>query len=179
MNPIPSRIFIEPPIYRQEKDLPSGRRTTLPALCKRVGIACRFSGPQKRILLFPGSQQIRTLTVDGVGVPDGLDLAGPVAALRALEALAYSFLSHGARACVANQGLFSPPIPVSRTLGKKIRDARTQAGLTQGALAARAGIHRITLSRLENDHGGTTLDTLRRIARATGLKARDLTPDPE
>jgi len=110
MTPIPARVFIDPPVYRSEDALPvdRGEWTTLAKLCKQAGIPLRFTGPKRKILLYRGRKQIRTRTADAVGVPVG-DLASPLAALRALEVLAYSFLDHGARACVVQRGLFTPP----------------------------------------------------------------------
>ena len=107
---IPARVFIEPPLYRPDEALPidRGRWTTLPDLCEQAGIPLRYEGPARRILLYRGRKQIRTQNADAVGVPVR-DLQSHVAALRALEVLAYSFLDHGARACVCHRGLYSAP----------------------------------------------------------------------
>ena len=57
--------------------------------------------------------------------------------------------------------------------GKAVRDARIAAGFrTQSALAADIGCSRITMSRAENDLGGTGI--LQKIARATGVPPRAL-----
>ena len=57
--------------------------------------------------------------------------------------------------------------------GKAVRDARIAAGFrTQSALAAKIGCSRITISRAENDLGGTGI--LQKIAAATGVPPRVL-----
>ncbi|MDP6635997.1 MAG: helix-turn-helix transcriptional regulator [Phycisphaerae bacterium] len=57
--------------------------------------------------------------------------------------------------------------------GKAVRDARIAAGFrTQSALAEQIGCSRITISRAENDLGGTGI--LHKIAHATGVPPRTL-----
>jgi transcriptional regulator with XRE-family HTH domain len=57
--------------------------------------------------------------------------------------------------------------------GKAVRDARIAAGFrTQSDLAAKIGCSRITISRAENDLGGTGI--LQKIASATGVPPRVL-----
>jgi len=57
--------------------------------------------------------------------------------------------------------------------GKAVRDARIAAGFrTQEGFAAEIGCSRITISRAENDLGGTGI--LHKIAAATGLPPRSL-----
>ena len=70
------------------------------------------------------------------------------------------------------------PVRPARTIpdmtnGKAIRDARIAAGFTtQSAIAAEIGCSRITISRAENDLGGTKI--LHKIAAATGVHPRNL-----
>jgi len=57
--------------------------------------------------------------------------------------------------------------------GKAVRDARIAAGFqTQEALADKIGCSRITISRAENNLGGTGI--LQKIATATGIPPRAL-----
>jgi transcriptional regulator with XRE-family HTH domain len=60
-----------------------------------------------------------------------------------------------------------------KSLGEQIREARGAKGLTQAALAARSGVSRVTIARLE---GGTARDvrtgTLRRLCDALDLELR-------
>ena len=51
---------------------------------------------------------------------------------------------------------------------------REQRGLSQEALAARAGVHRMTIQRLEQAAHPPILDTLERIAHALGVTLADL-----
>jgi transcriptional regulator with XRE-family HTH domain len=48
-------------------------------------------------------------------------------------------------------------------VGKELRRARLNAGLTQQELAARAGLHSTYISHLENDKYSPTLDAFFRI----------------
>ena len=53
-----------------------------------------------------------------------------------------------------------------QSLGRRLRGLREEASLTQEALAAAAGIGRVTLSRLENGEQSPRHETLLFIARA-------------
>ncbi len=59
-------------------------------------------------------------------------------------------------------------------LARNVRHLRIAAGLTQGALAKRAGINRSQVSRLEAGHRKPTLDTLARLAKALQVTPRSL-----
>lgn len=52
------------------------------------------------------------------------------------------------------------------TIGKEIRERRRAAGTSQQSLAEAAGLHFVTLSRIECGHAVPTLQTLTRIAEA-------------
>lgn len=53
---------------------------------------------------------------------------------------------------------------VQARVGANIRLRREKVGLSQGALAERAGIHRTFLNQLENGHRGCTVTVLARLA---------------
>jgi transcriptional regulator with XRE-family HTH domain len=55
-----------------------------------------------------------------------------------------------------------------------VRRLREAKGLSQGALAADAGIYQELISRIENGAANPELDTLDRIADALGVKPREL-----
>jgi transcriptional regulator with XRE-family HTH domain len=61
-----------------------------------------------------------------------------------------------------------------------IRRARTEAGLTQAALARRLGVTQAALARLERRGANPTVDTLERVLRAAGrrLELRLGRPEP-
>jgi len=55
------------------------------------------------------------------------------------------------------------------TVGERLRWARERQLLTQEALAARAGVLDVTISRTENGHTTPTVGTLRKLADALGV----------
>lgn len=63
-----------------------------------------------------------------------------------------------------------------KTVGASVRALRERRGLTQVALAKRAGVMRATLRRVESGEHAATLDTLDVIARALKVGVRDLLP---
>jgi DNA-binding transcriptional regulator YiaG len=158
-TPIPARIGIEPPVYRSASDLPlnRGRCTSLVELCEQAGIPLRYEGPARQILVYRGRKSMRTPAGDAVGVPVD-DLTSPLAALRALEVLAYSFFDYGARACVTHRGLFTTPTPDENATGPTPDPAtiRRRLGLTQRKFAALCGI---PLSTVRNWEQGRTRPT--------------------
>lgn len=62
--------------------------------------------------------------------------------------------------------------------GDRLERARTQLELTQAALADRAGIHRVTLTRIENG-AGCSLDTVERLATELGVQREWLLGMPD
>ena len=59
--------------------------------------------------------------------------------------------------------------PATRRVAARVATLRAQRGMTQRALAKKAGINRVTLARLERAMHPPTLDTLEQIARALGV----------
>ena len=57
------------------------------------------------------------------------------------------------------------------SLGKELRKARENAGLSQETVAFDAGIDRSHLSDIERDQHMPTVDTFLRICRAIGVSA--------
>lgn len=58
---------------------------------------------------------------------------------------------------------------IQQHVGAAIRDHRTKAGLTQGALAERAGLHRTYINQIEQGHKAATVVVLVRVARALDI----------
>jgi len=56
-------------------------------------------------------------------------------------------------------------------VGEEIRRARQKAGLSQEAVADKAGLHRTYISLVERNKKSPTLDTLFRICQAIGVSA--------
>lgn len=66
-----------------------------------------------------------------------------------------------------------------RRVGRKIRRARQEIGLTKGELADRAGIHRTVLIGYEGGYGIPILETFVKIAWALGVSPCSLLPGLE
>ena len=64
--------------------------------------------------------------------------------------------------------------PKPETIGRKIAEKRQSESLSQVALAEEAGISQVALSRIETGHAQPRPTTLRRIAAALGISAREL-----
>jgi transcriptional regulator with XRE-family HTH domain len=61
-----------------------------------------------------------------------------------------------------------------RQLGWAVRRLRFEAGLTQNALAQRAGLHPSRVSRIENGRDNPRWGTVRRIADGLGVSLKEL-----
>ena len=64
-------------------------------------------------------------------------------------------------------------------IGTQVKKAREQALLTQEELAERAGIGTATLNRIEKDRVEPHFRTIRKIAKALGIDAKELIPEEE
>ena len=64
------------------------------------------------------------------------------------------------------------------SLGGRIKGHREAAGLTQVELSTRAGIGRVTLTRIEKGKHSPRTETLTAIARALGVEVEDLILPP-
>lgn len=67
----------------------------------------------------------------------------------------------------------------ARTLGGRIRQLRSDAGLSQASLARAAGIGRVTLVRIEKGEQVARFKTLTAIAQALGAPIAAVLPTPE
>ena len=73
-----------------------------------------------------------------------------------------------------------PPAVDLLALGQRLRALRTEAGLTQQAVADRAGVTDGWISRIERGDGGAlTLRTLERVVEAVGARLDLRTPTPD
>ena len=66
---------------------------------------------------------------------------------------------------------------IQRQVGLKIKALRAKKGLTQDALAERAGLNRTHLYRLETGKQSITLRTMKLVADALDVRVRDLVRD--
>ena len=63
---------------------------------------------------------------------------------------------------------------IARSLGRVIRRAREEKGLSQEDFAELTGHHRTYIGFLERGERSPNVETVQRIARALGLNASDL-----
>jgi transcriptional regulator with XRE-family HTH domain len=65
-------------------------------------------------------------------------------------------------------------VNISRELGKRIRQVRTKRGLTQEELAHRAELDYSYINQIENGRRNPSVHAIDRIARALGVRVKDL-----
>jgi len=70
-----------------------------------------------------------------------------------------------------------PPSPLRETLGRKLRDARRAAGLTQARLSELTGLAQDHISHIERGQISVGVDTIDLLARHLGLDPSDLLSD--
>ena len=59
-------------------------------------------------------------------------------------------------------------------LGESVRDARKEAGFSQEKLAEKADLSTVFISRIERGVESPSVDNLLKIAKALGVRVRDL-----
>jgi transcriptional regulator with XRE-family HTH domain len=64
-------------------------------------------------------------------------------------------------------------------IGKRLKNRRLRAGLTQQELADLAGTTQTTVARIERDAVEPEVTTIRKLARALGTTPADLIPEEE
>jgi len=64
-----------------------------------------------------------------------------------------------------------------RLLGDTVRIKRKNSGFSQEKLAERAGLSTVFISRVERGVESPSLDSLVKIAKALGIRVRDLVQD--
>jgi transcriptional regulator with XRE-family HTH domain len=68
------------------------------------------------------------------------------------------------------------PVTLGEWVGAQIRTRRTARGWSQATLAERAGLGRITVTRIEVGTQDASLTTLAALAKALGVPVRSLLP---
>jgi transcriptional regulator with XRE-family HTH domain len=63
---------------------------------------------------------------------------------------------------------------LAAAFGQRVRTARLEAGLTQEALAERAGLHPTYISNTERGYSGPNLYAIVRLAEGLGMDVGDL-----
>lgn len=69
------------------------------------------------------------------------------------------------------------PEPMRKRFGKRLREARLRAGLSQEELAGTAGLHRTYVGMIERAERNITLANAERFSSALGIKLSDLLRD--
>ena len=64
-----------------------------------------------------------------------------------------------------------------KLLGNTIRRFRDQAGLSQEELAEKANLHPVYIGKIERGEQWISLHALLRVAKALGIRVRDLVAD--
>ena len=67
----------------------------------------------------------------------------------------------------------------SKILPNRLKEVRTQAGITQAELAARVGTHPSYISNVENYHFAPTIERREQIAAFLQVAITDIWPEPE
>ena len=78
----------------------------------------------------------------------------------------------------SQRGASGPADAISRHLGARVRELRTQRGWTLEALAAASGVSRSMLSQIEREQANPTLAVTLRIAQAFAMPLGDLLEMP-
>lgn len=68
----------------------------------------------------------------------------------------------------------SVPRKVLQQFAKRLREFRIERGLSQERLGSLAGVHRTYIGMLERAEKNITLANMEKIAKALGIKVRDL-----
>ncbi|HXI44054.1 MAG TPA: helix-turn-helix transcriptional regulator [Bryobacteraceae bacterium] len=63
---------------------------------------------------------------------------------------------------------------IQKQIGAKIRALRTKKGWSQDVFAERCGLHRAHMGEIERGESNVTVQTLKIIADALGVRIRDL-----
>ncbi len=66
------------------------------------------------------------------------------------------------------------PSGLLKQFGRRVREKREAKGISQEKLGALAGVHRTYIGMIERAEKNITLGNMEKIARALGVKLRDL-----
>ena len=80
---------------------------------------------------------------------------------------------HSGHCCLVEGSVPTPPRQ-RKIIGEAIRRHRKQAGLTQEKLAEKADLHPVYIGEVERGEQTVSVHALIRIAKATGVRVRDL-----
>jgi transcriptional regulator with XRE-family HTH domain len=69
--------------------------------------------------------------------------------------------------------------PIAAVFGSVLRERREAAGISQEQLADRAGLHRTYVSLIERGKRTASIEVLRRVASALGVRMSELIEETE
>ena len=64
--------------------------------------------------------------------------------------------------------------PTRKQFGKKLRELREKAGLSQEELGFKAGLHRTYIGAIERAEQNVSVDNIHKLARALKIPVKDL-----
>ncbi|KAF0247652.1 MAG: HTH domain-containing protein XRE family [bacterium] len=64
--------------------------------------------------------------------------------------------------------------PTRKQLGKKLRELRKKAGLSQEELGFRAGLHRTYIGAIERSEQNVSVDNVHKLAKALKILVKEL-----
>jgi transcriptional regulator with XRE-family HTH domain len=65
-------------------------------------------------------------------------------------------------------------INIQKKFGEKLKETRTQKGLSQEKLAFKSGLHRTYISDIERGARNLSLQNIEKIAKALGISSSEL-----
>ena len=65
-------------------------------------------------------------------------------------------------------------INIQKKFGEKLKEIRTQKGLSQEKLAFKSGLHRTYISDIERGYRNVSLINIEKIAKALGVSSSEL-----
>ena len=71
-----------------------------------------------------------------------------------------------------------PKSDIGHLVGRRLREVRLQAGLTQPDLGEKARMAAAEISKIENGRRTPTLETLERLTKALGVAVEDVVASP-
>jgi len=65
---------------------------------------------------------------------------------------------------------------IKEKFGKRVRKLRKEQGLSQEGLGFKTGLHRTYIGAIERGEQNVSLENIQKIAKALGVKVKDLFP---
>jgi len=152
----------------------NAHRWMVEAVFERDFVRISFANGDRFRFPLAGLGRTEKLQVDRATIaPDGMSIEIPAAGRSEPVELPWDLVRAECDPVFADQAR-AVQAATAASVGRKIGRLRRHAGLSQAALASRARIARATVNRIERGRLLPELSTLRRIARALGMRLADL-----